>query len=86
MMTTPQTTPQIQKNKHTHNVVSLWIGDSSGTNTWSSTGRRSTSTDSVKLLISDQDGFQQVVLFGIGEEITRKQFACLLGGRLVPVE
>ena len=73
-------------NKHDIPTISLWIGNSSSTDTWSRSGRGSTSTNSGELLISHQYRFQELVFFGIGEEITRKQFACLLGGRFVPVE
>lgn len=67
-------------------TTSLWIGDGSSTDTGSRVGRGSSSTDSGELLISDQNGFQEFVLFGIGEEIAREQFARLFGGRLVPVQ
>ena len=45
----------------------LWIWNSSGTDTWSRNGRGGTGTDSGELLISHHNGFQELMLLGIGE-------------------
>ena len=78
--------PSPNTNKRYPRPACLWIWNSSGTDTWSRNGRGGTGADSGELLISYHNGFQELMLLGIGEEITGKQFACLLGGRFVPVE
>ena len=66
----------------------LRAGDSSGvatrTGTSISTSRWSAGADRGELLVGDQDGFQEFVLLGIGEEIAGEQFAGFLGRRFVP--
>ena len=68
--------------------VGLRAADSSGvatrTGTSISSSRWSAGTDRGELLVGDKDGFQEFVLLGIGEEITRKQLAGFLGRRFVP--
>ncbi len=61
----------------------LRAGDSSGVAT-RCTSRWSAGTDRGELLVRDQDGFQEFVLLGIGEEIAGEQFAGFLGRRFVP--